>query len=212
MPISSWLFPSSKSPETIPIKKDAPSDNKAARLSTGDVLDFDNIAEQVESLQRELAYTRDLCEQAHLQFEKYHVDISDLKSNLATERASNVILKELLTHERNNCHVLKSQMNAERQELKRHRVLMSQMQARMNSDSASLEAMTRHAQAVEKRYAETQFDLEYLQYVRDAESVGLSPTVQSTDSPIPPQPFVVVLVDGDAYMVSWRQKPWVVSY
>ncbi|KIW12134.1 hypothetical protein PV08_09409 [Exophiala spinifera] len=199
MSLSSWFFPTSKSSEPALTEEDAPCDQVAARPSTDDSLDFETIAEKVETLQCELAYSQDLCEQANLQFQKYRVDISDLKLNLATERASNAILKELLTHERNNSHVLKSQLNGEKQELKRQRVLMSQMQARMNSDAASLEAMTRHAQALEKRYAELQFDLEYLQCVADAERLQRSPTVQSTESPVPAQPFVVVLIDGDAY-------------
>ncbi|KAK6384830.1 hypothetical protein LTS17_002393 [Exophiala oligosperma] len=202
MSISSWFFPSSKSSKSTPIKRDAPSDQAAARPSTDDSLDFETIAEEVETLQRELAYTRDLCEKANSQFEKYRVDISYLKSDLATERSSNVILKELLTHERNNGHALKAQMNAQIQELKRQRLLMIQMQARIDSDAASLSLITRHAKALETRYAETQFDLEYLQCVTDAERLGQSPTVQNTDSPLPAQPFVVVLIDGDAYMWS----------
>ncbi len=206
MPFSSWFFPPRPKLEVPDGDNDGGSDRPASRSAIDD-MDFEAIADKVENLQLELAYAYDLCEQANLQFDKYRVQLQDLKQDLGTERASNAILKDMLSQERKNSAMLKAQFNFANQEVKRQRVLASQLQARLNTETASLNAMTKHARAVENRFVETQFDLEYLKCTTDAEKLSQAPTIQSKDSPIPAQPFVVVLVDGDAYLVSTDQAP-----
>ncbi|KIW61025.1 hypothetical protein PV05_01192 [Exophiala xenobiotica] len=201
MPFSSWFFPPRPKLEVPDGDNDGGSDRPASRSAIDD-MDFEAIADKVENLQLELAYAYDLCEQANLQFDKYRVQLQDLKQDLGTERASNAILKDMLSQERKNSAMLKAQFNFANQEVKRQRVLASQLQARLNTETASLNAMTKHARAVENRFVETQFDLEYLKCTTDAEKLSQAPTIQSKDSPIPAQPFVVVLVDGDAYLWS----------
>ncbi|KAK5513699.1 hypothetical protein LTR07_008416 [Exophiala xenobiotica] len=202
MPFSSWFFPSRSESEVADGNGNG-EPNRSASASETDNMDFEAIAEKVEALQLELAYAYDLCEQANLQFDNYRVQLQDLKRDLGTERASNAILKDILSQERKNTAILKTQFNLANQEGKRQRVLASQLQARLNTETASLNAMTKHARAVEQRFVESQFDLEYLKCTTDADRISQAPTIQSKDSPLPAQPFVVVLVDGDAYL--WSQ-------
>ncbi|KAK5454346.1 hypothetical protein LTS15_006346 [Exophiala xenobiotica] len=201
MPFSSWFFPS-RSELDVADGNSKEEPNRSASASETDNMDFEAIAEKVEALQLELAYAYDLCEQANLQFDNYRVQLQDLKRDLGTERASNAILKDILSQERKNTAILKTQFNLANQEGKRQRVLASQLQARLNTEAASLNAMTKHARAVEQRFVESQFDLEYLKCTTDADRLSKAPTIQSKDSPLPAQPFVVVLVDGDAYLWS----------
>ncbi|KAK5413613.1 hypothetical protein LTR06_005040 [Exophiala xenobiotica] len=202
MPFSSWFFPSRSESEVADGNGNG-EPNRSASASETDNMDFEAIAEKVEALQLELAYAYDLCEQANLQFDNYRVQLQDLKWDLGTERASNAILKDILSQGRKNTAILKTQFNLANQEGKRQRVLASQLQARLNTETASLNAMTKHARAVEQRFVESQFDLEYLKCTTDADRISQAPTIQSKDSPLPAQPFVVVLVDGDAYL--WSQ-------
>jgi hypothetical protein len=203
MPFSSWFFPSRSELEVADGNGNEETNRSAsASASETDNMDFEAIAEKVEALQLELAYAYDLCEQANLQFDNYRVQLQDLKLDLGTERASNALLKDILSQERKNTAILKTQFNLANQEGKRQRVLASQLQARLNTEAASLNAMTKHARAAEQRFVESQFDLEYLKCTTDAERLSQAPTIQSKDSPLPAQPFVVVLVDGDAYLVS----------
>jgi hypothetical protein len=201
MPFSSWFFPSRSESEVADGNGNG-EPNRSASASETDNMDFEAIAEKVEALQLELAYAYDLCEQANLQFDNYRIQLQDLKRDLGTERVSNAILKDILSQERKNTAILKTQFNLANQEGKRQRVLASQLQARLNTETASLNAMTEHARAVEQRFVESQFDLEYLKCTTDADRLSQAPTIQSKDSPLPAQPFVVVLVDGDAYLVS----------
>ena len=59
--------------------------------------------------------------------------------------------------------------------------------------------MTRHAKAQEERLIETQLDLEYLKCTTHPEPFNDVAPAIGNDAPLPAQPFVVVLVDGDAY-------------
>jgi len=149
----------------------------------------------------ELAHAHELCEQANLQFAKYRVEIEEFKQSLSTERSSNAVLKEMLSAERKHSAAIRDKANVDKQELKRQRVITTQVQARLNTETASLNAMTKHARDLEQRYAEAQFDLEYLKCTTDAEKALQSPLTENKDSPLPPLPFVLVLVDGDAYSV-----------
>ncbi|KAI1614987.1 hypothetical protein EDD37DRAFT_630219 [Exophiala viscosa] len=196
MGLSSWF-----SSSTISDKADEPAPQAAT--ATGLTMDFDTIVGRVVAMKDELAQAHELCEQANLQFAKYRVEIQELKQSFSAERSSNAVLKEMLSAERKHSAAIRDKANIDKQELKRQKVITTQMQARLNTEAASLNAMTKHAREIEQRYSEAQFDLEYLKCTTDAERALQSPSTDDKDSPLPPLPFVLVLVDGDAY--SWSR-------
>lgn len=177
-------------------------ETRSADLISNDSTDFEGIADKVEELQRSLEYAHQLCDQANLQFEKYRIDMAELKESLVTEQNSNAGLYRSLAAERAKTSHLDAQVSAMKPELKRQRVLASQLQARLNAEIASLSAMTRHARTLEARLVDAQLDLEYLRCTTIAEP-SLPIVSANQDAPLPIQPFVVVLVDGDSYKVSF---------
>ncbi|KIV86976.1 hypothetical protein PV11_02549 [Exophiala sideris] len=197
MGLSSWF----SYPDTESYKDDAAA--QPASGPTDLTMNFDSIVERVQTIKRDLAYAEELCDQANLQFAKYRVEIEELKKSLSTERSSNAVLKEMLSVERKNCATLREKASVDKQDLKRQRVTTSQLQARLNTETASLNAMTKHARVIEQQYAEAQFDLEYLKCTTEAERLTQNPLIENKDAPLPPVPFVLVLVDGDAY--SWSR-------
>lgn len=201
MPLLSWFSYSSTETDAVKNDQNDESGQLTATATNQQPMDFDAIVERVEAMKSELAYAHELCEQANLQFEKYRLDIQELKQSLSIERRSNAVLKETLNVERKNCAALRVQANVDKQEIKRQKVITTQLQARLSTEIASLKAMTQHARTIEQRYAEAQFDLEYLKCITDADRLMQSPTTENKDAPLPALPFVVVLVDGDAYSV-----------
>jgi DNA repair exonuclease SbcCD ATPase subunit len=174
-------------------------------------MDFDAIADKVEGLQRDLAYANHLCEQANLQFDKYRIDVHELKQSRETQRAFNEVLQHALARERVKSAALEAQLQTCLQEVRRHKVVAAQWQARLNTETASLNAMTKHAHALEQRMTDLQLDVEYLKCTTttaptttgDDPELERAPTAPpDCDAPLPAQPFVVVLVDGDFYQVS----------
>ena len=196
MGLASWF----SYPDTESYKDDGAA--QPASGPTDLTLNFDSIVERVQTIKRDLAYAEELCDQANLQFAKYRVEIEELKKSLSTERSSNAVLKEMLSVERKNCATLREKASVDKQDLKRQRVTTSQLQARLDTETASLNAMTKHARVIEQQYAEAQFDLEYLKCTADADRLTQNPLIENKDAPLPPVPFVLVLVDGDAYSVS----------
>ncbi|KIX02225.1 uncharacterized protein Z518_08164 [Rhinocladiella mackenziei CBS 650.93] len=201
MPFSSWFSSWFSS-----IKLQPQADANEGHIKTEpsfsiEKMDFDAIADQVEALQHELSYAYELCEQANLQFDKYRVDIHELKTTLANERNAKANLQHQLTTERSHNVVLRTQIHQDKLELKRCRVIATQLQARLNAESDSLASMTKHARTMESRMVDAQFELDYLKCATKIEQPLHTPAAQNPDTPLPAQPFVVVLVDGDAYSV-----------
>lgn len=206
MPLSSWF----------PIYKARPeADNRGAGKvaespetpSADDFLNFETIADKVEALQEELAYAYHLCEQANLQFDKYRLDIHDLNEYVAALEKANENLQHQLAAEKERTVKYRAQIHQDQVTIKGQKALVTQLQARLDTETASLHAMTKHARSLEQRMIDTQFDLEYLKCTTSAEQQPVSASQnQSQDAPLPAQPFVVVLVDGDAYKVGVSQS------
>lgn len=163
-------------------------------------MDFEALADRFEALQDELAYANDLCEQANIQFEKYRTEIYHTKQNMAS-------LKQQLAHQTAMYNVLRAQADKHLIDLKKEKVLNVQLQARLATENNSLKAMTKQAEIAEQHLTEAKFDLEYLKCTTSRGDSQFPPLVPNDEAPLTPQPFVVVLVDGDAYPVSSFSPP-----
>ncbi|EXJ57891.1 hypothetical protein A1O7_05314 [Cladophialophora yegresii CBS 114405] len=162
-------------------------------------IDFSTLADRVEEFRYELDRARDMCEQANLEINKYRVEIHRLKCTLDAERDACSKAHKLLIRESNHNKELENPNKNLQNSLKRETVLNSQLQARLNTETASLKAMTKHARSQEEKLIDTQLDLEYLKCTMSVDP-PLAPTLAlNNHAPLPAQPFVVVLVDGDAY-------------
>jgi myosin heavy subunit len=168
-------------------------DNASSSETENQPMDFDSIADRVEQLQEELFYAQDLCEQADLQISKYRTDIHELKYTIATLEHAIVGLR---TNEAKNAL---AQARHEKKEVKRAVTAMKSLQARCDTQTVMMKAMGKHAQDSEQKYKELKFDFELYKCTMNP---GLD-CLHTADpnSPLPAQPFVVVLVDGDAYQV-----------
>ncbi|KAL2417858.1 hypothetical protein ABEF95_002185 [Exophiala dermatitidis] len=199
MPFSSWFLKSKGQPE-VDHDGSEEVDGKTETSSPDELLDFETIADRVEALQQELAYAHHLCEQANLQFDKYRTDLHELKQSVATLQNENEVLRCQLAMERERNMRYRAQIQEDQDTIKSQKVLVTQLQARLNTETTSLHAMAKHARTLEQRLIDAKFDLEYLKCTTDAEQQSnISPSTQNLDVPLPAQPFVVVLVDGDAY-------------
>ncbi len=160
-----------------------------------------HLAEKVAELCWELDRARDMCEQANLQFDRYRLEIVGLKRQLGLEKDACRQAHEIVFRESNHNTQLRGQVKTLQTGLRRETVLNSQLQARLNTESASLRAATRHSRTQEEKLIDTQLDLEYLRCTTGEEQPPSTIAI-SNDAPLPAQPFVVVLIDGDAYQVN----------
>lgn len=159
-------------------------------------VDFESLADRFEALQDELAYANHLCEQANIQFDNYRTEIYHCKRNMEN-------LQQDLAHQGAMYNILRTQAEKHLVDLKKERVLNAQLQARLATECNSLKAMTKQAEAAEQQLSEAKFDLEFLKCTAGIGDSHLPPLAVSDQAPLTPQPFVVVLVDGDAYPVSY---------
>jgi hypothetical protein len=158
-------------------------------------ISYESIADKFEELQADLAYADDLCGQANIQFAKYRTEIYYFKQNMA-------FLQQQLAHRTAMYNELHAQAERQRLDLKKERARTAQLQARLTTETNSLKAMTKQAQVAEQHLADAKFDIEYLKCTTPMDKPQFSPLVLNDETPLAPQPFVVVLVDGDAYGVS----------
>lgn len=158
-------------------------------------MSFESIADKFEELQADLIYADDLCGQANIQFAKYRTEIYYLRQNMA-------FLQQQLAHRTSMYNELHAHAERHRLDLKREKALSSQLQARLNTETNSLKAMTKQAQVAEQHLADLKFDIEDMKCTASMDNPQFLPLVLNDETPLAPQPFVVVLVDGDAYGVS----------
>ncbi|OQV09163.1 hypothetical protein CLAIMM_13323 [Cladophialophora immunda] len=161
--------------------------------------DFDTLADKVEALRSELEYAYELCDQANVELDKYRTELYVLRRSLESERESGAEAHRLLVEEQAKCVTLQAQVRTMQTSSRNGSVLAGQLQARLNTEMASLRAMTKHARKLEEKLIDTQLDLEYLKCTTNAEPLKDPLIALAQDFPLPAQPFVVVLVDGDAY-------------
>ncbi|OAP59851.1 hypothetical protein AYL99_04853 [Fonsecaea erecta] len=200
MALLPWLSPFRGKPDAI-----ESNDVQAASRGTVDAvtpsedMDFNALADKVEALQSELEYAHELCGEANLQFDKYRTEIHELRMLLASEQQRSDEADRLLVEERQKYVALQAQVRSLQNSLRNGSVLAGQLQARLNTEMASLRAMTKYTRKVEEKLIDTQLDLEYLRCTTRPEPLKDSLVTPALDFPLPAQPFVVVLVDGDAY-------------
>ena len=211
MPLFSWFASLATPPKALACHT-REKDQKPEIPPVDEPLSFEGIADKVESLQHELAFAHELCEQANLQFDKYRVEIGELKTTVANQQKMMSVLRNGLTAEKTHSASLRAQYQECQIEMNKLRFIASQSQARAKMETAALNSMTRHAHALEQQYVDTRFDLEYLKCVTNAEQFLEQPADPDPDVPLPPQPFVVVLVDGDAYRVSLMLSTAILRY
>ncbi|KAJ9609809.1 hypothetical protein H2200_006138 [Cladophialophora chaetospira] len=199
MPLLSWLSPFTGKNE---LQEDALS-NRSGSLQTEETLaayvDFEALAEKVDELRYELDRARDMCEQANIQFDKYRLEIYNLKQRLDLERDACIKAHRIVFNESNHNNQLRARNRDLQTSLKRQTVHSAQLEARLATETSSLRAMTKHARTQEERLIDTQLDLEYLRCTTSDARPSPSLAAVNNDAPLPAQPFVVVLVDGDAY-------------
>ncbi|ETI27295.1 hypothetical protein G647_09485 [Cladophialophora carrionii CBS 160.54] len=163
-------------------------------------IDFSTLAHRVEELRYELDRARDICEQANLELDKYRTEIHRLKCTLDAERDACSEAYKLLMREKDRNKELQNRNRNLQNSLKGETTASnSQLQARLNTETASLKAMTKHARILEEKLVDTQLDLEYLKCTTSVDHPSTPTVALNNHAPLPAQPFVVVLVDGDAY-------------
>ena len=165
--------------------------------------DFNDIAEKFDDLQKEL-------QKANARLSQQQADIQNLNEALASKT------RDLASREKT---LLKATKENERlsSDLKKERRQFSESQSRLKAQHASALAkekglcaqlqeeykiQTESLNELEARYVNTKFDLEYLKCVAEPSAQALTLSGRHREILLPPQPFVVVLVDGDAYDVS----------
>ena len=205
MPLLSW-FSSSRSTTTSTNHENnsnaAPGQAGTIAQTCLEATDFETLAENVHDLRAKCDQAMDLCEQANLQFEKYRVEALGLKHALKAEREAHANTQRLLDKTKDTNRQLEDLNRKLQTNVKRETVLNAQANARLNTEMASLRAMTKHARLQEERLIDTQLDLEYLKCTTDLVPSSYDMKLAlDQDAPLPAQPFVVVLVDGDAYKV-----------
>ncbi|KAK5044738.1 hypothetical protein LTR84_010512 [Exophiala bonariae] len=161
-------------------------------VSVANPANFESIADKVETLQAELAYAHDLCEQANLQFDMFRTEIYNFKQQ-------NALLMQQLAERTTLANALQAQVTQQRADLRKERTLNIQMAARLRTETNSLKAMTNQAQTAQQHLDDAKFDIEYLKCTTTMGNPLLPPLTPDHETPLPPRPFVVVLVDGDAY-------------
>ena len=165
-------------------------------------MDFEILADQVQELRAKFDWALGMCEQANSQFDQYRTEIFELKKSLDAERSFFAKANRLLEKTRKVNEQLENQSRKLQASLRRETVLNSQLQARFNTEMASLRAMTKYARTQEEKLIDTQLDLEFLKCTTDVEPLSTAAAGPiDNDAPLPAQPFVVVLIDGDAYKV-----------
>ncbi|KIW80972.1 hypothetical protein Z517_03995 [Fonsecaea pedrosoi CBS 271.37] len=201
MALLSWLSPFISKPDV----RDSTRFQTTTSLDTKPIedMDFDTLADKVEALRAQLEYANELCAQANLQFDKYRIELYELRNSLDSARARGDEARRLLVEEQEKRVALQAQAKSLQTSLRNESVLAGQLQARLNTETTSLKAMTKHARRLEERLVDMQLDLEYLRCTTNTEPVKDPLVTLAQDSPLPAQPFVVVLVDGDAY--SWAR-------
>jgi len=199
MPLISWLSPfQSRSNIDKDNKRGDDTTSSKFEITPVEDIDFENLADKVEDMRSKLEWAYELCDQANLQFDKYRTEIYEMKRSLESERDACSKAHQLLAKERHSTACLQGQNKNLQMSLRRETILASQLQARFNSESASLKAMTKLARTTEQKLIDTRLDLEYVKVCTTEEKAGNEVTLD-TEAPLPAQPFVVVLVDGDAY-------------
>lgn len=193
MSLYSWLLPYGGKPK--------PAEDDVAQGSSNPLdisFDFESLADQVEDLRRKYAEAVDSCEQANLQFDKYRTEMNELKKSLEAERNACIKAHKLLAKQTETNKQLQAQNKNLQTRLQRETMLNSQIQAKLHTETAALQAMTKHARSQEEKLIDTRLDLEYLKCTI-VEPLPDPAVMLRNDAPLPAQPFVVVLVDGDAY-------------
>lgn len=160
--------------------------------------DFESLADQVEEMRTKYARAMDMCEQANLQFDKYRTEIYELKRSLELEGDACIKAHKLLAKQTESNKQLQAQNKNLQTSIRREATQNSHLQAMLNAETAALRAMTKHARSQEEKLIDTRLDLEYLKCTT-MEPLPDPAAVSSNDAPLPAQPFVVVLIDGDAY-------------
>lgn len=185
-----FLTTKSGTPESSADKGTAPSE-----VPIVDPMTFESIADRFETLQADLAYAQDLCDQANIQFDMYRTEIDGLKNHTA-------LLMQQLAQRTAMCKEFHAQSDRHRHDLRKERTLNTQLLARLKTETTTLKAMTNQAQMAQRNLADAKFDIEYLKCTTSMDKPLLPPLLPNDETPLPPRPFVVVLVDGDAYKVS----------
>lgn len=167
---------------------------------------FNDLADKFDELQKQL-------HKANAQLSQYQTEIQSLDRVLALKTQG------LASHEK---ALRRSTKDIERlnSDLKRERRQFSESQSRLKAQLTTALATGNGLQAklqeelkvrselfndLEARYVDAQFDLEYLKCVAEPSGALLAPRGLDRNVSLPPQPFVVVLVDGDAYDVSCQR-------
>ncbi|KIX93551.1 uncharacterized protein Z520_10729 [Fonsecaea multimorphosa CBS 102226] len=200
MPFFPWLSPF-KSKTCVSESHDTHTTNLATVDSVNPIesMDFDTLADKVEALRSEQEYAYELCNQANLQFDKYRIELYELRKLLKSAHERGAKVDRLLVEEQQKNAILQAQLRSLQNSLRNGSVLASQLQARLNAETAALKNMTKHARKLEEKLIDMQLDLEYLKCTTSPEPLKDPLVTAAQDFPLPAQPFVVVLVDGDAY-------------
>lgn len=164
---------------------------------------FNDLADKFDELQKEL-------HEANAQLSRHQTEIQSLDRVLALKTRDLASQEKALRRFTKDIERLNS-------DLKRERRQFSESQSRLKAQHTIALATEKglHAKLqeeskvrselfddLEARYVDAKFDLEYLRCV--AKPSGALPALcgLARNVSLPPQPFVVVLVDGDAYDVS----------
>lgn len=163
-------------------------------------LTFTDIAEQLE------AY----CEKAHSEAQKHHDAVEDLTK----AQAQTACLESLVQQLRSENQSLRATINHQKTELSNFHNARTASQKTYRTQISSLNSTVQHlnsrnvsvinehnllqarAASLDQRVHDLQFDLELLRGTQHSPKPKADATMHLT-----PQPFVAVLVDGDAYAV-----------
>jgi len=169
-------------------------------------LEFDEIADRVEGLHGELITAQQRCEQANAKLAQHRAEISSLQKSLKAKKDSLTYVQQSLATEQAGHVKTRKELQKLRTALMQSQDQKKSLEAQLTQEKAAHAASMEQALRWKQKAANTQFELEYVKCTTQA-STEIEKTNWNSEAPLLPLPFVVVLVDGDAYRVSLMRPP-----
>lgn len=172
-----------------------------ANLSPIVDMTFDDIATQLDFFRSEYIRATKLCQEANDRFSQYRQEIKELRQHVRDEIFANDNLQVALDIERKGHDNLKKQRQSDQLEIKLLKQSVKQHQKQLKDERSARSGLNDYISCLEEQI--TSQALETKSWLSIDETAQTSLSTMQSDATLLPQPFVVVLVDGDAYSVSF---------
>lgn len=156
-------------------------------------LTFDDIASQLVYYKVQYEAAVKTLEETHSELAARRREVDSLQKSIHRERAENGSLLKQVQAAKQNKRDVQKELLVLRSTIERQNVQLSQLRR-------SYDSLTEHSLKLGEKAEDAQLELEFLKCI--SSSTKEDKKSPEAVMPLIPQPFVVVLVDGDAYSVS----------